>query len=133
MRRRLALVIFFGLLSTGALAAPPNPGALKSDGVTANATESIRWGGGFRGGFRAGGWGFRGGGWRGGGWGWRGRGWGWRGRGWGWGALGLGLGLAATYPYYRGYGYYGGYGYRPAYYSYGYRRSEERRVGKERG
>ena len=109
MRRRLALVIFFGLLSTGALAAPPNPGALKSDGVTGNATESVRWGGGFRGGgFRAGGWGFRGGGWRGGGWGWRGR-------GWGWGALGLGLGLAATYPY------YGGYGYRPAYYGYAYR------------
>lgn len=109
MRRRLALAMFFGMLATGALAAPPNPGALKSDGVTGNTIESVRWGGGrgWGGGFRGRGWGFRGGG--------------WGGRGWGVLGLGLGLGLA-SYPYYRGYGYYGGYRYRPAYYGYGYRR-----------
>jgi hypothetical protein len=113
MRRRLALAMFFGMLATGAMAAPPSPGALKSDGVTGNTIESVRWGGGrgWGGGFRGGGWGFRGGGW--GGRGWGGRGWG--GRGWGWGpavGVGIGLGLAAGYPYYGG-GYYGYGGYGP--------------------
>jgi len=48
----------------------------------------------------------------------------WRGGGWGWGvagfAIGAGLALAATAPYYGGYGnpYY--YGYRPYAYGYGY-------------
>ena len=68
----------------------------------------------FRHGF--GGWGGWHGGW--GGWGWRGGYWNgcrWGGCGWGWWpfAAGAGLALAATYPYYGGYGYpyYGGYGY----------------------
>jgi len=87
-----ALVVLAVPSFTPIASAAPVNGAVALKNAAPTITDTVRWGGGWRGG----GWGWRGGGWRGGGWGW----------GFGGGlAAGALIGGALAAPYYYG-GYY---------------------------